>query len=435
MTLDNETRNRILTTIDGMREDIVRFCSDLVKIPSITPTYMGVDVDEVLGGETRVSEFVAPVLERLGFQNDLWEEAPKRANLVGKLEGAGGGKSLILSGHVDVVPTPNPEKWTDPPFSGEVKDDRIWGRGSSDMKGGVAAMVKAVEAIQKCGVKLKGDLLVECTVGEETGDGATVGAAATVDRGYQADAAIIPEPTDAIWCCSGGLLWLSLGVTGKTGHGFVRYEMIRAGGQGTAVGVNAIEKAFKVCAALRELEGEWGFNKNHRLLPAGHSTLGPNVIRGGPGAIETPFIIPDTCTVEYCIWYPPHLDVEAIKKEVEERVQWVAAGDEWLKDNPPELDWKFHWTRYAIPEDHPIISTVSKAHQAVTGAPAGAIACPAVVDAAFMTHKQVPSICYGTGGLGLFSIHGVDEFVVIDDLIRATKVLALAVLDWCEVEA
>ena len=230
MELDNGTRNRILTMIDGMREDIVRFCSDLVKIPSVTPTYIGVDTDEVLGGETRVSEFVAPVLEHLGFQNDLWEEAPNRANLVGNLEGSGGGKSLILSGHVDVVPTPNPEKWTDPPFSGAVKDDRIFGRGSSDMKGGIAAMVKAVEAIRKCGVKLKGDLLVECTVGEETGDGATVGAAATVDRGYRADAAIIPEPTDAIWYCSGGLLWLSLGVTGKTGHGFVRYEMIRAAG-------------------------------------------------------------------------------------------------------------------------------------------------------------------------------------------------------------
>ncbi len=129
MTLENETRNRVLTTIDGMREDIVCFCSDLVRIPSITPTYLGVDVEEVLGGETRVSEFVAPVLESMGFQNDLWEEAPKRANLVGKLEGSGGGKSLILSGHVDVVPTPNPEKWTDPPFSGVVKDDRIWGRG------------------------------------------------------------------------------------------------------------------------------------------------------------------------------------------------------------------------------------------------------------------------------------------------------------------
>ncbi len=256
MTSDSETRSRVLETIDGMRENIVRFCSDLVRIPSVTPTYMGVDVDEVLGGETRVSEFVAPVLESMGFHNDIWEEAPKRANLVGKLEGAGGGRSLILSGHVDVVPTPNPDKWTDPPFSGVVKNDRIWGRGSSDMKGGIAAMVKAVEAIRKCGVKLKGDLLVECTVGEETGDGATVGAAATVDRGYQADAAIIPEPTETLWFCSGGLLWLSLSVIGKTGHGFVRYEMIRAGGKGSAVGVNAIEKAFKVCAALRDLEEE-----------------------------------------------------------------------------------------------------------------------------------------------------------------------------------
>ena len=431
MTVDRSIQSKVLETIDGMRDDIVRFCSDLVKIPSVTPTYVGVNAEEVLGGESKVSEFVAPVLERMGLENDLWEEAPQRANLVGSLRGSGGGKSLILSGHVDVVPTPNPDKWTDPPFSGLVKEGRIHGRGSSDMKGGIAAMVKAVEAIQKCGLKLKGDLLVECTVGEETGDSATVGAAATVDRGYKAEAAIIAEVTDTIWSCSGGLLWLSLTVPGKTGHGFVRYEMIRAGGKGSAVGVNAIEKAFKVCAALRDLEEEWGFNKNHPLLPAGHSTLGPNVIRGGPGEIETPFIIPDFCRIEYCIWYPPHIDVEVIKQEVEERIQWVSAADDWLKENPPQLDWKFHWTSYAIPEDHDIIKTVAAAHEAVTGEPNRPVACPAVLDAAFMTGKGVPTISYGTGGLGLFSVHGVDEFLVIDDLIRATKVLALAVLEWC----
>jgi acetylornithine deacetylase len=208
--------------------------------------------------------------------------------------------------------------------------------------------------------------------------------------------------------------------------------MIRPGGKGSAVAVNAIEKAFKVCAALRELEEEWGFNKNHPLLPVGHSTLGPNVIRGGPGEIKTPFIIPDTCSVDYCIWYPPHIDVENIKQEIEGRIQWVSAADEWLRDNPPQVDWKFHWTRYAIPEDHEIIKTVAEAHEAVTGESIEAVASPAVVDASFM--KPVPSICYGTGGAGLFSVHGVDEFVDIDDLIRATKTLAISILDWCDYE-
>ena len=435
MAVASDIQTKLLATIDSMSDEIVTFCSDLVKIPSVTPTYVGVDVDEVLGGESDVCEFVAPVLEQMGFANDLWEEAPQRANLVGTLQGSGEGRSLILTGHVDVVPTPHPEKWTDPPFSGVVKDGRVWGRGASDMKGGIAAMVKAVEAIQKNGLRLKGDLLVECTVGEETGDGATVGAAATIDRGYTADAAIVTEPSDEIVFCSGGLLWLSLTVAGRTGHSFARYEMIRAGGKGAAVGVNAIEKAFKVCAGLRDLEEEWGFNKNHPLLPTGHSTLGPNVIRGGPGEIGTPFITPDFCTVDYCIWYPPHIDVEEIKAEIEERIHLVSATDGWLKDHPPQVDWKFHWTRYEVDEDHPIISTVMAAHESVTGKTAKPVASPGVIDAAFMTEKGVPSICYGSGGLGLYSVHGVDEFVVVDDLVRATKVLALAVLDWCGYDA
>ena len=189
--------------------------------------------------------------------------------------------------------------------------------------------------------------------------------------------------------------------------------------------------ADTVDAALRELEGEWALTKRHPLLPPGHSTMGANVIRGGPGEIATPYIIPDFCTIDYCIWYPPQIDVEEVKGEIERCITATASTDAWLREHPPKIEWVYHWPPYAIPEDHPICRTVLSAHEQVTGKKTKVTGCFAVYDAAFLTPKGIPAVAYGAGGEGLATAHGVDELVVIEDLIRATKVLALTILDWC----
>jgi acetylornithine deacetylase len=298
------------------------------------------------------------------------------------------------------------------------------------MKEGLAAMTMAVKAVIQSGHRFKGDVILAGTVGEETMDGA-VSVPQVIDRGYMADAAIHTEPSDTVQPACGGLLWLKITVEGKSTHSLFRYEMIRAGRRGNVVGVNAIDKAFKIYSALQALDNEWGLTKRYHLLPPGHSTIGANVIRGGPGEIATPFIVPDSCVLDYCIWYPPNLKVEEIKSEIENQIAASTVNDLWLQEHPPRLEWVLHWHPFLTPENHPIVTTVVGAHNQVTGKPPGISSSIAVNDGSFTSLKGMPSLAYGAGGEGLPTAHAVDEFVRIDDLVRVTKVLTVALIDWC----
>ena len=146
-------RAAVLAEIDGMREEIAATLGTLVRIPSVTPKYPGLDYDEVVGGEKRCNEALVPVLAAAGAEIDLWEEEPGRGNLVGVVQGSGGGRSLILNGHIDTVPPGEAAtwKWGDP-FSGRVEDGKLYGLGSCDMKAGVVAQSMAAVALARCGV-------------------------------------------------------------------------------------------------------------------------------------------------------------------------------------------------------------------------------------------------------------------------------------------
>ncbi len=199
---------------------------------------------------------------------------PGRENAVGVLRGAGGGRSLIFNGHVDVVPPGDPANWTSgDPFSGRIDDDRIWGRGSTDMKGGILAQAFAAQAIRNAGLRLQGDLILEAVVGEEVMDH-ECGVTATIDRGYRADAAVVSEPSSppdplAVVPISPGLWWFSVTVRGKASHASMRGQTFRAGGGGAEVGVNAIDKGILIFQAIRQLEDTWGQTKRHPLFAPG----------------------------------------------------------------------------------------------------------------------------------------------------------------------
>nr|MDO8134934.1 ArgE/DapE family deacylase [Candidatus Njordarchaeum guaymaensis] len=426
---DTEVKN-LLSEIDRLKDGLVKFCSDLVRIPSVNPSFPGIREEEFLGGEEACNHFIAKELERVGMKVDLWDVIPRRTNLAGKLPRVGKGKSIALVGHIDTVPPGKLDDWTMPPYSGHVQDGRIYGRGAIDQKGGIAASIFAVKALQKAEIELSGDIVLGSVVGEETMQH-EAGVTSFAKRGYKTDAAIVTESAEEIWYAQGGFLHMTLTVKGKYAHSFVRYELIRAGGKGSEVGVNAIDKAFKIYSALKQLEEDWGFTKIHPLLPVGHSTIGANVIRGGPAEITAPYLIPETCQIEYAIWYPPHFQVDNIKKEIEQQVSHAAQLDPWLRDHPPKVEWKLHWPPYEIDSNHPIIKTVAAAQEQVTGKKAKPAACIAVDDASFLVEAGVPAISYGPGGAGLSTAHAANEFVEIDDLVRAAKVFALSTLYWC----
>lgn len=426
----------VLSEIDAMQGEILEALSAVVRIPSITPKYPGLDYDEHVGGETRCNLELRSTFEAAGCEIDLWHEEPGRDNLVGVLRGAGDGRSLIMNGHVDTVPPGDPATWRwGDPWSGRIEDGKLFGLGAVDMKAGLVAMGKAAEALTRAGVRLKGDLILESVVGEETMDH-EAGVSATVRRGYRADAAIVTEPSGfssrpVLAPCSAGTCWMRITVPGKATHVMVRGNLIWPGGAGERYGVNAIDKGYLVYEALNRLEAEWGMNRNHPLFPPGHFTIGMNLLSGRPPGPPVPFIVPHECVMDYIVVYRPNDDPDVIKGEIEEHLNRTFDQDSWLSSHRPTIEWLHMWPAYETDVDHPIVLTLSDAHAQVVGEPPRIQGFPAVDDATYLERGGIPSISYGPGDVMM--AHSVDEFVPCDEVIEACKVLAATAIEWCGV--
>jgi len=431
---DSKVEGNVMTQVTSLKDELVKLVSDLVKIPSVNPTYPGEVYEKTIGGETKVAEFLKPVLEGIGLETDMWEKEKGRANLVGVYRGTGGGKSLIFNGHTDVVP-PGPEKdWAKAgPWSGKVADGKIWGRGSCDDKSGNAAAIIAIKAVLKAGFKPKGDVIIEHVVGEEMMN-TEAGTGATIERGYRADAAIVVEQTCyphrmSLQPTSPGVFYMVVTIKGKAVHASMRDELIRPGGQGAKVGVSSIDKAMIIYDALRKLEDRWGQTKSHPMFTRpGHFTLHPGVITGGPSGA---FVISDESRIEYAIWHSPYDSEEEVKKEVEEQINLFAQTDPWLRENPPKVEWLLWWPPFDVPADAPICKAVSKAYEAAIGEPVKYYGFAAVDDAAFLNRAGIPAITIGPGSLCV--AHAPNEYVEIGELMDAVKIYALSITEWCGV--
>jgi formylaminopyrimidine deformylase len=436
VTDHQNAKSAAIDQIDGMRDEILATLSALVRVPSITPKYPGLDYDEYLGGETRCNEALRPTFEAAGCDIDMWAEEPGRDNLVGTVRGAGGGRSLILNGHIDTVPPGDPSTWTHgDPWSGHIDDGKLYGLGATDMKAGIAALASAAVALKRAGIRLKGNLILESVVGEESMDHER-GVTATVRRGHTADAAIVTEPTglpgpSTIAPCSAGVFWLRITVPGKATHVMVRGSLIWPGGEGERFGVNAIDKGFLIYQSLSKLEADWGFTKPHSLFNPGHFTIGVNLLQGYPPGPPVPFIVPHECVLDYVVIYRPNDDPDEIKREIETHLNATFDLDPWLKQNRPAMEWKHHWPAYDTPVDHPICQTVAHAYHDALEREAQFKGFPAVDDAVYLQKGGIPSISFGPGNVMM--AHAVNEYVHCDDVIDACKVYAATVIDWCGV--
>ena len=238
---------KVLAQIDADEQELVKLTRSLVSYPS------------VYGQEKDAQEFFAAQLAKLGGDVDLWEpdisELKKHPAFISAREdfsgspvqvtrfpGDGRGRSLLICGHMDVVP-PGDGAWTVDPWQGEYRDGRIYGRGAADMKGGLAAALIALKAIKNSGIRLQGDVLVATTVDEECG---STGVLAILEKGYRADAGLIPEPTGLeLNVASTGSIWFKIRVSGKAAHAGMAYR-----------GVSAIDKSILVIQALARLQEE-----------------------------------------------------------------------------------------------------------------------------------------------------------------------------------
>jgi acetylornithine deacetylase/succinyl-diaminopimelate desuccinylase family protein len=442
IAVEPELIEPVLRRVDELRDELVESISRAVRIPSVNPKYPGQVYEEVVGGEGRVSNLMAETYGEAGLEVDLFAVEPGRENAVGTMPGAGGGRSLIYNGHVDVVPPGDPANWhSGDPFSGRIDADRIWGRGSTDMKSGIIAQAFAARSLSDCNVRLAGDLILQSVVGEEVMDH-ECGVTAAVKRGYKADAGVVSEPSAppsplAVIPVSPGLLWFSITVTGKATHSSMRGQTIRAGGAGSDVGVNAIDKGFLIFQGLRQLEDEWGLSKRHPRFAPGHFTIHPGVVTGGPHGVLVPFVISEFMTIEYCIWYSPDDDPDDVKREIETHVQHLAQTDGWLREHPPKIEWKLNWPANK-PEADEITAATLAAHELAASGTRFAgrpdvVGFAAVEDASFLTLGGTPAISYGPGDLRV--AHADDEYVLIDEVICATKTFAALAMSWCGVAA
>jgi acetylornithine deacetylase/succinyl-diaminopimelate desuccinylase-like protein len=260
------------------------------------------------------------------------------------------------------------------------------------------------------------------------------GTGATIERGYKADAAIVVEPSGppyrlGLIPASPGVFYMRCTIKGKAVHASMRDELIRPGGQGAKVGVSSIDKAMIIYQGLRQLEEEWGQTKRHPMFTRpGHFTLHPGVITGGPSG---PFVISDESKIEYAIWHSPYDTPEQVKKEVEKQISLFAQTDPWLRENPPKVEWLLWWPPYDLSPDAPICKAVATAYESVMEGPVSYYGFAAVDDAAFLNRAGIPAVTIGPGSLRV--AHAPNEYVAIDELIDATKIYALSIVEWCGV--
>jgi acetylornithine deacetylase len=440
MGVDQAVEERVLAEVDKLAPELIDAVQRAVRIASIEPKYPGQSYDELVGKESEVAQLVAKIYAEANAEVDVFAIESGRDNAVGVVRGAGGGRSLIYNGHVDVVPPGDPSSWTADPFSGEERDGRILGRGSTDMKAGVLAQAYAAVALQRAGVRLAGDLTLAAVVGEEVGDH-ECGTTATIKRGYTGDVAIVSEPSGppyplAIVPISPGFLWFSVTVRGKAAHSGFRGETRHPTIYGSKLGVNAIDKGFLIYQALNALEEEWAETKRHPLFPNGKFGLLPGYIKGSPYGIDAPFFLAESVVIEYCVMFHPEDDCETARAEITRQIELASQLDPWLREHPPEIEWKLAFEPAKLADDHPILPALAGAHErAAAGTrlagPARQHGFGGVSDASWYAHAGIPSLIYGPGDLTL--AHAGDEYVEIDEVITACKTFALLAMEWCGV--
>ncbi|MEU7001146.1 M20 family metallopeptidase [Nonomuraea sp. NPDC046570] len=387
-----------MTEIDA--DGVVEFTQELVRIPSTNDPAKG-------RNELPAAELVAARMRSWGWEPQISFAAPGRPNVVAVVEGGGGdGPTLMFEGHTDVVTEGDLSTWTVDPFGGEIRDGKLWGRGSADMKSGVAAMLYAVRALQLAG-PFPGRIKV-CALADE--EGLMIGAHHFVSSGLGADVdgAIVAEPEAGEICAvAKGALRLRVDFAGRMSHGAMPQH-----------GRNPVQAAGALLVALRAYQDEL-----QALHPA-HEHLGevyvtPTVVQAG--AEEQVNVIPATASVYIDVRTVPGLAHKSVADHVDGLATAAGAPDgvtarvEILVDRPP-VD---------VPVDHPVVAALAAAHTAVTGEQPVYGGVPGSTDGTVLTHwGGIPSVVYGPGGKWI--AHQSDEYVEVDEIVRCTRVFAEA---------
>ena len=405
--------DRVLEQVD--RAAVVDLASDLIRIPSFKPD------------ETPVARYLADFFGSRGYQVDLQEVEPGRLQPVATLKGIGGGPSLMLNGHIDINSLTM--RWRRDPWTPSVEGDRLYGHGVQNMKGGLASIVMAAEAVRLSGVRLKGDLVVACVAGETQGG---EGTHHLMKTGFRTDMAVVAEPFGLgnLVTVHAGIVHLAIHAYGVTGH------MARSGHT-----VHAVHKMARIMDALEKVELACTPRPDMPALPR----LNVGSIIGGRGRdyvlVEPPYV-PDLCTIIVDVHFLPGQTVEGIVADIRRVLDPLTDRDPELRyeiEIPPPDSFRGRrrlvMDPLDVPRDEYIVQAVARSHETVTGRPPSSIG--AVIpdsysanDTCHLWKAGIPCLIYGPS-VGRGTRDEDDAYVVISEMVECTKVLAVTALEVC----
>jgi acetylornithine deacetylase len=383
-------------TISIDQEYITKTLADLVQIDSVNPS-----LSPDGGGEAEIGAYVAESLNDLGLNVTSYDLGPKRANVVGILPGNGGGRSLLLNAHMDTVGVEGMEA----PFSAEIRDGRLYGRGSQDMKGSLAAMIGAAKALVDAGQPLAGDLLITAVADEEYESIGTEHLVKTVT----ADAAIVTEPTDlTLTRAHRGFIWYEIETTGRAAHGSRYME-----------GIDANMRMGRFLGRLEKLERELRRRPPHPL--AGPPSLHASILRGGSEIS----VYAASCLLTMERRIIPGETMDQTTAELQAIVDQLAAEDDTFKATVKST---FLREPFEIDAGAPISQALARAMTAQLGAEPRHTGQTFWTDAAILAKAGIDTVLLGPVGQGL---HSAEEWVDLASVHDLAAILTHAAVDFC----
>ena len=411
----------INSTVNDMREEIILFIQNLVQSPSLANDEN--DVQKIILNKLESLQLKSEIIpvnfdsikDHPAFSDDGFSP-DSRINVIGNWNKNMKGKSLILNGHVDVVPTGSKTLWEDSPWSGKIKDDRIYGRGSCDMKAGLASGILAVQVLKTIGFETNGNVMIQSVVGEESGGCGTL---TNIVKGYKGDAAVILEPTSLKLCpIQSGALTFRLTIPGQATHAAMRWD-----------GISAIEKFNIINQSIIELEKERHslFSVEYYESPERVAPINIGTIKGG----EWHSTVPDSVIVEGRLGVFPGEPVSDARTAFSNHIIKVSNSDPWLKNNPPIIEWFEGQFESGQTDINPSIinhlkeayNNVNNSNPIIEGVTYGSDL------RLFTNHADIPALLFGPGDVRL--AHSANEYVEIEEVLTCIKIISNLIINWC----
>lgn len=419
---------KICDYVDRNQDRLIQITRDLVRIPS--------ENKPPAGAERACQEYVADFLRVLQLDPDVYELAEvsgllehplywpghdyrNRPNIGARSRGAGGGRSLVLSGHIDTVPT-GALPWTRDPFGGEVDGNRLYGRGSNDMKAGVAINLFIMEALEKMGLRLGGDVIFESVVDEEFGG--VNGTLAGRVRGHNGDAAVITEPS-FLRVCPGHRGGRTVHITLTASGGIFEQGKFPSG---------VMDQLRHFLNSLKD------FEEHRRKTAPEHELFGRSAdpvpvsitkVHTSPWGTNEPITVPESCKIEMYWQLMPGETQEAVEREFFDWFNGMIDASPELFRTKPEVTFPIRWLPGGMsPNPGPLVSGLRTCAAKVLGSQPAIAGLDGPCDMYIFHQLGIPAVLWGPSG---GNTHGADEYLEIDTAVAAAKVLLLFVCDWC----